>query len=115
MTREQYINKDEGEIKSLILKYYNTMVQDNFCYLLSAVSDVSLRFSDVLFVVLLANDESELFLAYKLIHFSANDLGFKDKFCPDSFVSLIINLSFVSSSDKICSVSEALLANDSLS
>ena len=69
MTREQYINKDEGERKSLILKYYNTMVEGNFCYLLSAVSDVSLRFSDVLFVVLLANDKSELIFAYKLIHF----------------------------------------------
>ena len=115
MTREQYINKDEGERKSLILKYYNTMVQGNFCYLLSAVSDVSLRFSDALFVVvLLANDESELKLsfAYKLIHLSANDLRLKDKFCSVSFVSLIINLSFISSSDKICSVSEALLAND---
>ena len=118
MTRKQYINKDEGERESFILKYYNAMVQVNFCYLLSAVSDVSLKFSDVLFVVvLLANDESELKLsfAYKLIPFSANDLGFKDKFCSVSFVSLIINLSFISSSDKICSVSEVLLANDSLS
>ena len=67
--------------------------------MLSAVSDVSLRFSDVLFdVVLLANNSA-----------------FKDKFCSVSFVSLIINLSFISLSDKICSVSEALLANDSLS
>ena len=100
------------------MKYYNTMVQGNFCYLLPAVSDVSLKFSDVFFVfVLLAKDESELKLsfAYKLIPFSANSLGFKDKFFSVSFVSLIINFSFISSSDKICSVSEALLANDSLS
>ena len=60
MAREQYINKDEGQRKFLILKYYNIMVEGNFCYMLPAVSDVSLRFSNVLFVVLLANDESEL-------------------------------------------------------
>ena len=60
MRKEQYINKDEGERKSLILKYYNTMAQGNFCYLLSAVSDVSLRFCNILFVLLLTNDESEL-------------------------------------------------------
>ena len=61
MARKQYINKDEGQRKSLILKYYNTMVQGNFCYLLPAVSDVSLKFSDVFFVfVLLAKDESEI-------------------------------------------------------
>ena len=118
MARKQYINKDEGQRKSLILKYYNTMVQGNFCYLLPAVSDVSLKFSDVFFVfVLLAKDESELKLsfAYKLIPFSANDLGFKDKFCSVSFVSLITDLPFISSFDNICSVHEALLANDSLS
>ena len=86
MAREQYISKDEGERKSLILKCHNTMVQGNFCYLLSAVSDVSLRFSDVFFIVLLANDESELIFAYKLIHFWANNLGFKDKFCSVSFI-----------------------------
>ena len=91
------------------------MAEGNFCYLLSAVSDVSLRFSDVLFVVLLANDKSELIFAYKLIHFWANDLGFKDRFCSVSFVSLITDLPFISSFDNICSVHEALLANDSLS
>ena len=30
MTKEQYINKDEGEKKSLILQYYNRMVQGKF-------------------------------------------------------------------------------------
>ena len=49
MTTEQYTTKDEGEKKSLILQYYNRMVQGNFCYLLFAVSDVSLRFFDELF------------------------------------------------------------------
>ena len=34
MTREQFINKDEGERKSLILKYYNKVVRGNFCCLL---------------------------------------------------------------------------------
>ena len=29
MTKEQYTNKDEGKKKSLILQYYNKMVQGN--------------------------------------------------------------------------------------
>ena len=99
MTREQYINKDEGERKSLFLKYYNMMVQGKFCYLLSVVSDVSLRLSNVS-------------LRLSVVVLLANDSGFEDEFCS---VSLIINLPLISSSDKFCSVSEALLANDSLS
>ena len=38
MTKEQYTNKDGGEKKSLILKYYNKMVQGKFVNLLSGVS-----------------------------------------------------------------------------
>ena len=49
MTREQYTTKDEGEKISLILQYYDRMVQGNFCYLLSTVSDISLRSFDELF------------------------------------------------------------------
>ena len=37
MTKEQYITKDEGEKRSLILQYYKTMVKDNFSYLLFLV------------------------------------------------------------------------------
>ena len=95
MTKEQYITKDEGEKRSLILQYYNTMVKGNFCYLLSAVSDVSLKLSELF-------DVDTLYSVILL----ANDSGFGVKFCS-VFIS-IINLS----SDKFCSVSEALLAND---
>ena len=89
MTTQQYTTKHEGEKKSLILQYYNRMGQGNFCYLLFAVSDVSLRFFDELFDI--------------------------DNVCSTAVLLSIINLSFVSLSDKFCSVSEALLANDSLS
>ena len=44
MTKEQYSTKDEGEKKSLIINYYNAMVEGNFCYLLSAVSAGSFEF-----------------------------------------------------------------------
>ena len=95
MLREQYSTKDDGEKRSLILQYYNTMVKGNFCHLLSAVSDVSLKLSELF-------DIDTLYSVILL----ANDLGFGVKFCS-VFIS-IINLS----SDKFCSVSEALLAND---
>ena len=95
MTKAQYITKDEGEKRSLILQYYNTMVKGNFCHLLSAVSDVSLKLSELF-------DIDTLYSVILL----ANDSGFGVKFCS-VFIS-IINLS----SDKFCSVSEALLAND---
>ena len=32
MKKEQYITKDEGEKRSLILQYYNTMMKGNYCY-----------------------------------------------------------------------------------
>ena len=71
------------------------MVKGNFCYLLSAISDVSLKLSELFDVDTL---HSVILLA--------NNSGFGVKFCS-VFIS-IINLS----SDKFCSVSEALLAND---
>ena len=40
----------------MIINYYNAMLKGNFCYLLSAVSDVLLRLSDELSVIWLAND-----------------------------------------------------------
>ena len=95
MTKEQYITKDEGEKRSLILQYYNTMVKGNFCYLLSAVSDVSLKLSELF-------DVDTLYSVILL----ANDSGLGVKFCS-VFISIINLLS-----DKFCSVSEALLAND---
>ena len=70
MTKEQYITKDEGEKRSLILQYYNTMVKGNFCYLLSAVSDVSLKLSELF-------DVDTLYSVILL----ANDSGFGVKFC----------------------------------
>ena len=70
-------------------------MKGNFCYLLSAVSDVSLKLSELF-------DVNTLYSVILL----ANDSGFGVKFCS-VFIS-IINLS----SDKFCSVSEALLAND---
>ena len=70
-------------------------MKGNFCYLLSAVSDVSLKLSELF-------DVDTLYSVILL----ANDSGFGVKFCS-VFIS-IINLS----SDKFCSVSEALLAND---
>ena len=96
MSREQqYSTKDDAEKRTLVLQYYNTMVKGNFCYLLSAVSDVSLKLSELF-------DVNTLYSVILL----ANDSGFGVKFCS-VFIS-IINLS----SDKFCSVSEALLAND---
>ena len=95
MTKAQYITKDEGEKRSLILQYYNTMVKGNFCYLLSAVSDVSLKLSELF-------DVDTLYSVILL----ANDSGLGVKFCS-VFISIINLLS-----DKFCSVSEALLAND---
>ena len=62
---------------------------------MSAVSDVSLKLSELF-------DVDTLYSVILL----ANDSGFGVKFCS-VFIS-IINLS----SDKFCSVSEALLAND---
>ena len=94
MIMEQYSTKDDGEKRSLILQYYNTMVKGNFCYLLSAVSDVSLKLSELF-------DVGTLYSVILL----AKDSGLGVKFC--SVFVLIINLS----SDKSCSVSEALLAN----
>ena len=70
-------------------------MKGNFCYLFSAVSDVSLKLSELF-------DVNTLYSVILL----ANDSGFGVKFCS-VFIS-IINLS----SDKFCSVSEALLAND---
>ena len=95
MTKAQYITKDEGEKRSLILQYYNTMVKGNFCYLLSAVSHVSLKLSELF-------DVDTLYSVILL----ANDSGLAVKFCS-VFISIINLLS-----DKFCSVSEALLAND---
>ena len=97
MSREQqYSTKDDAEKRTLVLQYYNTMVKGNFCYLLSAVSDVSLKLSELF-------DVNTLYSVILL----ANDSGFGVKFCS-VFIS-IINLLL---SDKFCSVSEALLAND---
>ena len=95
MLREQYSTKDDDEKRSLILQYYNTMVKGNFCYLLSAVSDVSLKLSELF-------DVDTLYSVILL----ANDSGLGVKFCS-VFISIINLLS-----DKFCSVSEALLAND---
>ena len=71
-------------------------MKGNFCYLLSAVSDVSLKLSELF-------DVNTLYSVILL----ANDSGFGVKFCS-VFIS-IINLLL---SDKFCSVSEELLAND---
>ena len=66
------------------------------CYFLSAVSDVSLKLSELF-------DVDTLYSVILL----ANDSGLGVKFCS-VFISIINLLS----SDKFCSVSEALLAND---
>ena len=70
-------------------------MKGNFCYLLSAVSDVSLKLSELF-------DVDTLYSVILL----ANDSGLGVKFCS-VFISIINLLS-----DKFCSVSEALLAND---
>ena len=91
MSREQqYSTKDDAEKRTLVLQYYNTMVKGNFCYLLPAVSDVSLKLS-------------ELFDVDTYVILLANDSGFGVRF----FLVLVLMINL--SSGKSCS---ALLAND---
>ena len=85
-SKEEYMNKDDGEKKSLILKYYNYMLRGKLLLFVSFVSLSGFCVSDIELVCVVSVFSS------------------MTRFSPVFSVS--------SSEDKFCSVFDALLAND---
>ena len=103
ISKEEYMNKDDGEKKSLILKYYNYMLQDKLLLFVSVFLLSGLYVSDI---KLIKSVFSSIIKFSPLFYF----LTFEIKFCS-VFDALLANDSS-SEEDKFCSVLDALLAND---
>ena len=93
ISKDEYVNKDDGEKKSLILKYYNYMLRGKLLLFVS-------------FVLLSGFCVSDIELLCVVSVFSSMTI-----FSPVCFTVLYVS----SSEDKFCSVFDALLANDSSS
>ena len=93
ISKEECMNKDDGEKKSLILKYYNYMLRGKLLLFVSIVSLSEFCVSDI-----------------KLV-FVVSVLSSMTSFSPVCFIVQYIS----SSEEKLCSVFDALLANDSSS
>ena len=87
------MNKDDGEKKSLILKYYNYMLRGKLLLFVSIVSLSEFCVSDIKLVCVVSVFSS------------------MTSFSPVCFIVHYIS----SSEEKFCSVFDALLANDSSS
>ena len=93
ISKEEYMNKDDGEKKSLIVKYYNYMLRGKLLLFVSIVSLSEFCVSDIKLVCVVSVFSS------------------MTSFSPVCFIVHYIS----SSEEKFCSVFDALLANDSSS